>query len=84
MAAAHFLRLFLEITQAAMDPKTARSTREQTVITTELPKADQKRKFELLTTLCRLLISWLKEAPAKETGLATMALCFLKAFKTTR
>ena len=56
MAVDHFV-LLRQITQAAMPPKTARSTRETMVMISEVPKADQKLKLELLITLVRLVFS---------------------------
>ena len=72
------------MTHAAILPKRIKSTREATVITAEVPKAYQKRKFELLMTAFRFSVSWEKDAPCIPTGSCTISVCFLKEFTSTR
>ena len=83
-AVAHFFLLLRLMTHAAIAPNKARRISETIVTMADVPNAYQNWKFELLTTAFRFVISWENDAPAADTGFATIAVCFLNEFMTTR
>ena len=76
--------LLRQITHAAMPPNSASRIRETMVIIAEVPNAAQKLKLELETTFEMFCDSWEIDAPARDTGLATMSFAFFMELMTTR
>ena len=68
---AHAFLLLRLMTHAAMEPNRARRMSETIVIHVEDPRAVQKLKFELLTTLETFETNCENEAPNHAIGLAT-------------